>query len=193
MKLRELENNQLVSCSEDNTLNFYIFQKEYTIEQKIKTNLSIWNIIETKNGKIVLTGSSEKIQFFDINTRKSENQISGIKLYGSLSNNIININEKLLAVGGTDNIFIIDVLSQTKINEVKIPGSSCITCFCLLNEHILLTGDCSNTIRQFKISDEFLVQEKIKENSHGSQIRMIEKFDNGVVITSSDDGSFKLW
>ena len=27
---------------------------------------------------------------------------------------MININEKLLAVGGTDNIFIINVISQTK-------------------------------------------------------------------------------
>jgi len=41
MKLRELENNQLVSCSEDNTLNFYIHQKEWIIEQKIATNISI--------------------------------------------------------------------------------------------------------------------------------------------------------
>lgn len=106
---------------------------------------------------------------------------------------MININEKLLAVGGTDNIFIIDVISQTKINEVKIPGSSCITCFCKLTDNILLTGDCSNTIRQFKISEEFLIQEKLKEKAHGSQIRMMEKLDNGILITCSDDGSFKLW
>lgn len=193
MKLRELENNQLVSCSEDQTLNFYIYQKEYIIEQKITTNISIYNEIETKNGKLVLTGNSDKIQFFDINKRKLENQISGIKLYGTLSNNMININEKLLAVGGTDNIFIIDITSQEKINEIKIPGSSCITCFCKLNDNILLTGDCSNTIRQFKISGEFLIQENLKEKSHGNQIRMIESFDNGIVITCSDDGSFKVW
>ena len=124
MKLRELENNQLVSFSEDNTLNFFIHQKEWIIEQKITTNISICNEIETKNRKLVLTGSSDKILFFDINMRKSETQISGIKLYGSLSNNMININAKLLAVGGTDNIFIIDVLSQITINEIKIPGSS---------------------------------------------------------------------
>ena len=193
MKLRELDNNQLVSCSEDCTLNFYIYQKEYIIEQTIKTNISIYNEMETKNGKLVLTGSTDKIQFFDISKRKLENQINGIKLYGSLSNNMININEKLLAVGGTDNIFIINVITQTKINEVKIPGSSCITCFCKLNDNILLTGDCSNSIRQFKITGEFLIQEKLKEKSHGSQIRMIENFNNGIIITCSDDESFKLW
>lgn len=160
MKLRELENNQLVSCSEDNTLNFYIHQKEWIIEQKIATNISIWNEIETKNEKLVLTGSSDKILFFDIDVRKSETQISGIKLYGSLSNNMININEKLLAVGLTDYIFIIDVLSQIKINEIKIPGSSCITRFCLLKDNILLIGDCSNAIRQFKILEIPLSKKK---------------------------------
>ena len=35
MKLRELEfNNLLVSCSEDKTLNFYIFQNEYKLNKK---------------------------------------------------------------------------------------------------------------------------------------------------------------
>ncbi len=92
--------------------------------------------------------------------RKSETQISGIKLYGSLSNNMININEKLLAVGLTDYIFIIDVLSQIKINEIKIPGSSCITRFCLLKDNILLIGDCSNAIRQFKILEIPLSKKK---------------------------------
>jgi len=194
MKLRELELNKLlVSCSEDKTLNFYIFQNEYKIEQKITTNIDIWNEIETKNGKIVLTGNSDKIQFFDINTRKLEKQLSGIKLYGSLSNNLINISDTLLAVGGTDNIFIINVLTQQKVNEIKIQGSSCITCFCKLNDNILLTGDCSNTIRQWKITGEFLIQEYLKEKSHGSQIRVIEKYDNGLIATCSDDGSFKIW
>ena len=47
MKLRELEfNNLLVSCSENKTLNFYIFQNEYKIEQKITTNIDIWNELE---------------------------------------------------------------------------------------------------------------------------------------------------
>lgn len=194
MKLRELEfNNLLVSCSEDKTLNFYIFQNEYKIEQKITTNIDIWNLIETKNGKIVLTGNVDKIQFFDINTRKLENQISGIKLYRSLSNNLINLSDTLLAVGGTDDIFIINVLTQQKVNEIKIPGSNCITCFCKLNDTFLLTGDCSNSIRQWKISGEFLIQEYLKEKSHGDQIRMIEKYENGLIVTCSDDGSLKIW
>lgn len=47
MKLRELEFNYLlVSCSENKTLNFYIFQNEYKIEQKITTNIDIWNELE---------------------------------------------------------------------------------------------------------------------------------------------------
>lgn len=196
MKIRELEiNNQLVSCSEDKTLNFYIYQKEkeYIIEQKMTLNIDIWNEIETKNGKLVLTGNTDKIQFFDIKTRKLETQISGIKLYSSLSNNMININEKLLAVGGTDNIFIVDVINQKKVNEIKIPGSSCITCFCKLNDNCLISGDCSCSIRQWKITEEFLIQEKSKEKVHGEQIRMIEKFDNGLIVTCSDDCSFKIW
>ena len=140
MKLRELElNNQLVSCSEDKTLNFYIFQNEYKIEQKITTNIGIWNERETKNGKIVLTGEQDKIHIFDINKRVLEKQITGINLYSSLSNNLININDTLLAIGGTDNIFIINVLTQQKVNEIKSQGISCITCFCKLNDIILLT------------------------------------------------------
>ena len=103
------------------------------------TNIGIWNEIETKNGKIVLTGDQDKIQFFDINKRVLEKQITGINLYSSLSNNLININDTLLAIVGTDNIFIINVLTQQKVNEIKSQGSSSITCFCKLNDNILLT------------------------------------------------------
>ena len=194
MKLRELElNKQLVSCSEDKTLNFYIYQNEYIIEQKITIDAPICNQIETKNGKLVLAVSEDKIQFFDLNKRKMESQITGIKLYNGLSNNMININEKLIAVGGLDNILIIDVISQKKINVIAIPGSSYITCFNKFNDNILLTGDCSCTIRQWKITGEFLNQQYFKEKSHDFQIRFIEKYENGLIITCSDDGSLKLW
>ena len=194
MKIRELQlNKQLVSCSEDNTLNFYIFENEYKIEQKITLKMSIWNEIETNNGKIVLTGNSDKIQFFDINTRKEEKQLSGIKLYGSLSNNLINLNDTLLAVGGYENIFIINVLNQQKVNEIKVQGSNYITCFCKLNDDFILTGDCSGSIRQWKFSGELLVEEYLKQNSHGAQIRMIEKFNNGLIVSCSDDTTLKIW
>ena len=79
------------------------------------------------------------------------------------------------------------------MNEIKISGSSCITCFCTINDNILLTGDCSNSIRQWKINGENLIQEFLKEKSHESQIRMIEKYDNGLIVTCSDDASFKIW
>ena len=38
MKIRELDNNQLVSCSEDGTLNFYIYQNEYIIIHDVILN-----------------------------------------------------------------------------------------------------------------------------------------------------------
>jgi hypothetical protein len=39
---------------------FLYISNEYKIEQKITTNIDIWNEIETKNGKIVLTGNNDK-------------------------------------------------------------------------------------------------------------------------------------
>ena len=194
MKLREIYNGQLVSCSEDKTLNFYIYQnKNYIIEQKITTDIVIYNIIETGYKKLVLNGYQDKIIFFDINTRKIGNQISGIKLYVGLSNNMCNMNDKYLAVGGTDNIFIVDVESETKVNNIQVPGSNLITCIIKLNDNTLLTGDCSNAIRQWKISDDFLIQEYYKEKAHENQIRMIEKLDSGLIVSCSDDGFFKIW
>ena len=62
-----------------------------------------------------------------------------------------------------EQIIFLLLMSQKKMNKIKIPGTSCITCFYKLNDNILFIGDFSNTIRQLK-PEEFQSKKYSKEN-----------------------------
>ena len=59
--------------------------------------------------------------------------------YIDFFNNMININENYQLQD--EQIIFLLLMSQKKINKIKIPGSSCITCFYKFNDNILLNGD----------------------------------------------------
>ena len=73
------------------------------------------------------------------------------------------INKDLLLIPGQDTISIINVNKYNLVRKIDVNGSYYICGICLLNDNILLTGDCNKIIRQWKIEGDNLILISQKE------------------------------
>ena len=63
----------------------------------------------------------------------------------------------------------------------------------MLNKNMLLTGDASNAIKQWKIEGDNLILISKKENTHNNDISVLLNIGNGFIASGSDDASIKIW
>ena len=58
---------------------------------------------------------------------------------------------------------------------------------------MLLTGDYSEIIRQWKIEGDNLILVSQKENAHDDYINVLIKIGNGFIASGSNDKTIKIW
>ena len=58
---------------------------------------------------------------------------------------------------------------------------------------MLLTGDYSETIRQWKIEGDNLILISKKEKTHDYDINVLLNMGNGFIASGSDDKTIKIW
>ena len=58
---------------------------------------------------------------------------------------------------------------------------------------MLLTGDFSNTIRQWKIEGDNLILMSKKERTHDYDINVLLNLGNGYIASGSSDHAIKIW
>ena len=58
---------------------------------------------------------------------------------------------------------------------------------------MLLTGDYSETIRQWKIEGDNLILISKKEKTHDKDINVLLNMGNGFIASGSDDKTIKIW
>ena len=63
----------------------------------------------------------------------------------------------------------------------------------MLNKNMLLTGDQSYTLRQWKIEEDNLILVSKKEKAHDSTISVLLNIGNGFIASGSSDNSIKIW
>ena len=197
-KLREFDDGRFMTCSDDCTIKFFFKndnKNEYLEDYTFKDDIYIDDILRTKEGEIVYSGynSASYIRFYDLKSRKKIDSVSVTTCYNGLSDFLYKLSEIYLLVGASNSILIFDVNQHRQIREIKQDNSSCFTSFLKINEHTLLSSDCSGKIRQWIVDDDNLILKGTKENAHGGQIRMIRRNQNGLIITCSDDTTIKIW
>ncbi len=79
------------------------------------------------------------------------------------------------------------------IRIIEAPGSSYICGVCLLNKNMLLTGDYSKVIKQWKIEGDNLILISSKEKAHDSGINVLLNFGDGHIVSGSEDYTIKIW
>ena len=193
-KIRELENGEIGLVAYESII-FYLninnkFEEDFKIQYDDNQIGEFYNMISVKPGELVISGEKDKIQFFELNSRKL-NEIININrnIRWDADNLLCMMNERYLCVGGKDKITIIDVYQKNIIREIEDKG----THYCLykLNDNILLSGkECD--ITQWKICQNNLTLMCTKEKAHQDSIRKIIKF-NKFIVTCSSDKSIKVW
>ena len=74
-----------------------------------------------------------------------------------------------------------------------MPGASWILGVCILNENMILTGDYSKTIYQWKIEEDNLILISKKEKAYENNISILRNLGNGYIASGSDDNSIIIW
>ena len=103
------------------------------------------------------------------------------------------IKKDLLLIPGYNIISIINTEQYKLVRKIEVPGSNYICGVCMLNENMLLTGDDSKMIRQWKIDGDNLILISKKENAHDKWIDTLLNIGNGLIASGSDDHSIKIW
>ena len=193
-KIRELENGEIGLVAYE-SIFFYLnknnkFDEDFIITYDNNQIKQYYNMISVKPGELVICGEADKIQFFELNSRKLKEIINiNRDIHWSYDNLLCMMNERYLCVGGTDKITIIDVYQKNIIREIEDNGVH--LCLYKLNDNILLSGkECD--ITQWKICQNNLTLISKKEKAHQSYIHKIIKFNKNIV-TCSDDTSIKIW
>ena len=193
-KIKELENGEIGLVAYESII-FYLninnkFDEDFNIKYNQNQIGTYYNMISVKPGELVISGSADKIQFFELNSRALKEIIKiNRDIHWSYDNLLCMMNERYLCVGGRDKITIIDINQKNIIREIEDKGVH--YCLYKLNDNILLSGNNCG-ITQWKISQNNLTLLYKKENAHQSTIYKIIRFDK-YIISCSDDKSIKIW
>ena len=103
------------------------------------------------------------------------------------------ITKELLVIPGKNKISIINVHEYKLIRIIEVPNSSWIYGICMLNKNMLLTGDRSKVIRQWKIEGDNLILISKKESAHDGDINVLLNLGDGHIASGSDDKTIKIW
>ena len=196
-KIIELKNKNLVSCSEDSSIIFYVKDdSKYHIDYGFSTNGSCSSIIQTKENEICYleyNNSKYNICFFDLDERKITSTISNINCNGSFFKTFSLITKDLLAVGGDNNIFVINTNQYKLVKEIQIENSGSFYGFCRLSQNTFITGNDKGILMQFRIEGDNLVLIYQKENAHDGDVCALLNLGNGHIASCSEDKSIKIW
>ena len=103
------------------------------------------------------------------------------------------VKKNLLLIPGQNKISIVDINQYKIIRVIEVLCSDYICSVCMLNENMILAGDCSKMIKQWKIEGDNLVLISIKENAHDDDINALLNLNNGYIASCSSDKTIKIW
>ena len=103
------------------------------------------------------------------------------------------IKKYLLLIPGENEISIINIEQYELIRKIDVQGSGEIYGACMLNQNMILTGDATGIIKQWKIDGDNLILISKKENAHDKGIITLLNIGNGFIASGSGDNSIKIW
>ena len=194
-QILELENGEIGLVAESSII-FYLnvnnmFEEDFSIKYDDNQIGKYYEMILVKPGELAISGENNKIQFFELNSRKLKEIINIYRdIHWTPGNVLCMINERYLCVGGQDKLSLIDVNNKIIIREIQGEGTH--LCLLKLNDNILLAGKTNGDITQWKIKENNLIIAGKKRMAHQSTIYKIIRFNNSI-ITCSSDKSIKIW
>ena len=105
---------------------------------------------------------------------------------------MIMMTKDLLLITGVDKISIINV-NNYKLRIIDVPGADWIRGVCNLKQNMILNGDNTNIIKQWRIKDDNLILVSKKEYAHDNSIKVLLNLGNGHIASGSWDKTIKIW
>ena len=147
-------------------------------------------LFKQKKMKYVINNT---ICFFDIYERKIKQTISNISKRNDFIQKIYMITKDLLFIGGESKISIVNVNQYNIVRVIDTHGSSMINCICMLNQNVLLTGDQTNIIRQWRIEGDNLILISKGKKIHKYAVYSLVNLGDGHIASCSGDYTIRIW
>lgn len=209
----KLDKNLILSYSNSGDGGYYEEKKELSVdlisnEKKVKSFEIDYNPLSngetpihikfSHNGKYILYYSNNKVQLFDVKTRKTIRSFSSsLKSIYDVSFLIFNPKDNLILLGSENGIVSIwDIKSGKKINIVNSfnsenPNGGSFVSFTSNAKYIIVEGDNEN----IKLLDS--ETGKTIKTFNGNHLTSIYSVTidqkNELILSASDDGLIKLW
>ena len=107
------------------------------------------------------------------------------------TNSICLLNDNILAIGGKNKIIICNI---SKFEILHILDRECqVICIKKFSQNLILSGDVLGQIYQWELIDDNLHFIDKINNAHQNKIPSIVLFENGILVTCSNDNTIKIW
>ena len=177
----------------DSSIIFYVKDNlEYKKDYSFSTDSECYSIIQIKDNEICYSVYN-KICFYDLLEKKNINSISNISKTDDALGFFLMISKELLVIPGKEKISIVNVNEYKLVRIIQVPGASWIYNICMVNKNMILTGDSSNALRQWRIEGDNLILYSKHEKAHDNSIFVLLNLGNGHIASGSDDHTIKIW
>ena len=186
-------NKYLISCSNNKDIKIWEENnKEYQLVSTLEHSNVINSILLLNDKNILVSSGMDGTKFWNCKKEELKN-ITLIKFFEEVKcncwNGLCRINENKIVIGGNV-LYVISLLEQKIINEIKIPFG----CYGINtikdNEIFLVVGDCGD-IMFYK--SENCENFHIISNAHNKSILGVTIINNILVATYSFDKYIKIW
>jgi len=191
LHIREFSNKNLFSSSSDLTIKIWNNTiKGYQLILTLKTKDKIYSILELKKFKQFVCLESEKnVIFYNLNDFNIIYSLKEIENSG-WTNSICLLNDNIIGICGKNKIIIFNISTYEILHVLQ---SECqMICIKKFAVNFILTTNILGQIFQYElINDNLLFVDKI--NAHQNKIPSIVQFENGILVTCSNDNTIKIW
>ena len=188
----QLKNGNLLSSSFDRTLRIWNVSAPFECIKSIRNGIDyVVSMLEVKKGKYIAscTKSASCLIYNEENSFLLEKTIDDV--HCSSCNSIIQLKNKNLLVGGLKSLTMIN-LNNFRI-ERKIKDNSLGGIFCIYQcrDETIIFGDSKGQMCHLSISESKVLE--ARGDCHEDGMTGILFLGNEYMITSSKDGSVKVW
>ena len=140
-QIQELENGE-IGLVAYNSIIFYLnlnnkLDEDFNIKSNDNQIGNYYEMLSVKPGELVFSGEKDKIQFFELNSRKLKEIINiNRDIHWAPSSLLFMLNERYLCIGGLDKITLIDVYEKNIIKEYQYSNAH--RCLLKLDDNIFI-------------------------------------------------------
>ena len=189
-KIVKMSDNRIASCSFDHTIKIWNTKTYKLISTLEGHKKPVYSILYLKNNKLVSgTFEEQSLRFWNVTNYKCEREINKVQCF--TNNSMIELNANTIAVGGYNNICIVN--SNSYQIECRIINSKLnyIESFLLLKDSNLLCGTQEGSIILLDTKKRAIEYER--DEVHRGAVNAMINIGRRYIITGSKDTWINIW